>query len=231
MSPQDYIKLGENAVEDHPLVRTLRTSCAVVPDENDAPMEKFDRPNTHLPSDKPDVVRANQTYVFGPDRCAGDDDVPFTTVREQPWHRGLVTLAARGLTAKECFLNYGGEWANGRAVSGSGLKSYDSICLVMRQPWFKQRVIDLLARAGQDHVKAFLETQIKPSLDTLVSIRDSDKASAAVRRQAANDLLDRFLGKPSQPYQPRNNEGETPTTPEDEARALREEIEQLNKTV
>ena len=50
----------------------------------------------------------------------------------------------------------------------------------------------------QQEIKTLLEQEALPSLRTLITVRDSDKAKPSDRTNAANALLDRFLGKPQQ---------------------------------
>lgn len=76
--------------------------------------------------------------------------------------------------------------------------SYSAVINYAAQPIVKQYVSDLLREAGGNEVKSFLGSQILGSLETLVEIRDNPSARASDRTAAANSILDRALGKPTQ---------------------------------
>lgn len=64
----------------------------------------------------------------------------------------------------------------------------------LADPVFAQELAERQAERRATAAR-WLESQIDPSLRTLVEIRDSE-AHPAVRLKAANDILDRALGKP-----------------------------------
>jgi hypothetical protein len=130
----------------------------------------------------------------------------FAIESERPEHRMLVYLKAQGLTNQECAdrLDY----------------SYNWVCQIVRQPWFRTKFIEETELAGRDAVDTFLKAEVMPSLETLVAIRDSEGAKAATRITAANSLLDRFLGKPTVRV-----ETESTAKGLDDARATCEDLE------
>jgi predicted transcriptional regulator len=67
----------------------------------------------------------------------------------------------------------------------------------LKHPSCKALVKSIIDEIGQDAVKTFLQTEVLSSLETLVAIRDSDE-KGQVRIAAANSILDRALGKPTQ---------------------------------
>lgn len=73
-----------------------------------------------------------------------------------------------------------------------------SISNILRQPRAKQLIAEEIARAGRDQIEVMLSSSAADSIQTLLEIRDSAKARASDRANAAKDLLDRFLGKPKQ---------------------------------
>lgn len=68
---------------------------------------------------------------------------------------------------------------------------------IMRQPWFRQRFLEIAKEAGMDQVEAFVKGETLNSLETLVAIRDDVNKNGATRVSAANSILDRALGKPT----------------------------------
>jgi hypothetical protein len=136
----------------------------------------------------------------------------FAIETERPEHRMLVYLKAQGLTNQECAerMSY----------------SYGWVCQIVRQPWFRERFIAECELAGRDAVETFLQAEVMPSLQTLSSIRDDKNAKEATRVAAANSLLDRFLGKPTQRV-----ETENASKGLDDARATVEDLERQVKSL
>lgn len=104
---------------------------------------------------------------------------------EKPEHRIIAYLKAQGLNNKEI-------------AERTGL-CYATICNVVRLPWVREIVLLEIQKNGRDAVQALLREETIPSLLTLVEIRDNDKAAARDRASAADRILDRALGKASQP--------------------------------
>lgn len=69
---------------------------------------------------------------------------------------------------------------------------------IRQQPAFKKRVEDMCREAGKDMVKATLEGMVLPSIETLNDICQNPNERSTARVAAANSILDRFLGKPTQ---------------------------------
>lgn len=96
----------------------------------------------------------------------------------------VATLLASGKSRKEI-----------AAVMGI---SYNTVITLASQPVVKQKVKDLLAAAGGNQIKAFLSSQVMQSLETYVEIRDNIQNKPSDRKAAADALIDRALGKPTQ---------------------------------
>lgn len=122
----------------------------------------------------------------------------FAIVSEKPEHRLIVYLKARGMSNRE--------------VSAKTGYSEPWVSQIVRQPWFRLRIVQELKEAGMDEVGQLLKSSCVDSIFTLLEIRDDSEAPRAVRRQAADSLLDRYLGKPT--VHVAHESDRTPSTPE-----------------
>ena len=123
-------------------------------------------------------------YEESPDALFGDKRPNLVIKSERPEHRMIVYLKAQGMTNQEIAnkTGYGYQW----------------VCQIVRQPWFRAKFVEECKEVGRDAVETFLKAEVLPSLETLRNIRDNEAGKAADRRAAADSLLDRFLGKPTQ---------------------------------
>lgn len=150
-------------------------------------------------------VRANNETKPGYDNSGSDVDLHnpsmpnFEIQKETPEHRFLLYLFAQGNSTIEVFQHMGGQLTpNGKPIPGTGRWSYHWLCQIRRQSWFRNQLTAFLHEMGKDLVQAKLQTELLPSLEVVVEIRDDPDAPSATRLNAANSLIDRFLGKPTQ---------------------------------
>jgi len=115
----------------------------------------------------------------------GDHDPKYTLEREKPLHRTIINMVAAGYTNTE--------------VAKMVSRSVDMVENTCRQPWARDYLINEAKKTVQDEIKAVLESEALPSIRKLVTVRDSETARPSDVIQASNSLLDRFLGKPTQP--------------------------------
>ena len=99
---------------------------------------------------------------------------------EKPEHRLMLWYRLQGYNVKET----------------AQLTGYtpQTISNISKQPWFQSAFIELAAAQGKDAITSFLEGEVMPALERVVSLAqngDSDN----VRLAANRELLDRFLGK------------------------------------
>jgi hypothetical protein len=134
---------------------------------------------------------AAKNYSASEDKLHGDRGPNQTLNREQPVHVLMCYMLASGKTPKEV------AEATGYAEA--------SVKLIAKQPWFRKRFLRITSEAGKNQVESFLAGETLSSLETLVLIRDSDKAPGATRIAAANSILDRALGKPTQKVETENH--------------------------
>ena len=123
--------------------------------------------------------------------------------RETPLQREAVLLRMAGLTVTEIARELGASVAH---ISQS-----------LRTPWARKRLIEHLHRSKQVLIDT-LQQEAAASVLTLVELRDDTEAPKAVRRQAADSLLDRYLGKAPQTVN--LNRTELPASVEDAERKL-----------
>jgi hypothetical protein len=105
-------------------------------------------------------------------------------VHERPEHRQMLWMKARGASNHEIAvkMGYTDSW----------------VSQVLRQPWAQRLLLEEINNAGADELSTLLKGAAADSIFTLIELRDGEKTPAAVKRQSAVDLLDRFLGKPVQ---------------------------------
>jgi len=103
---------------------------------------------------------------------------------EKPEHRIVLFLKAQGLSNREI--------AEKTGYTPCG------VSLIVNQPWAQEKLLQVLNEAGVDRVQALLAGAAEDSVFTLIELRDDAEQPGTVRKAAASDLLDRFLGKPRQ---------------------------------
>lgn len=178
--------------------------------------------NQRREQNHPEYGEVKKAYLNSPDALFGSKDPQWVIVQEQPIHRLMVMLKAEGKSNTEIAhqLNYTISW----------------VTQITRQPWFKLRLTKELSDAGRDQITALLKGAATDSVYTLMELRDDPQAPKAVRKSAADSLLDRWIGKPVQKVELENTklpsteeirsldaqiaecdrQLETPTTPKDE---------------
>lgn len=125
-----------------------------------------------------DVVGILRTPLFR------DRILPASRDREQPNHRLAVVLKAQGYSNKE-------------------IATMLDLCpvtigQVLRQPWARELLLELVATAGAVGVGKLLRSELVPSIMTLAEVRDDCTAPSSARVNASNILMQQYLGKPLQ---------------------------------
>lgn len=114
----------------------------------------------------------------------GDIDPVRIAKRETPVHRTMVNMAAAGYTNREI-------------ASFTGYNRV-TVATAIKQPHAREYLINEAKKTVQDELRALLEGQAIPSIQALIKVRDSSEKGSDVVA-ASNSILDRFLGKPTQP--------------------------------
>lgn len=119
-------------------------------------------------------------------------------VREKPWHRVVVELAAAGhLLSEIC------------AATG---RSRRQVQIVLAQPHSQERIVKKAAMNASEEIREILEKAAPESLRRVVNLAEvfanaDDIEKKKLAMEADKHILDRFLGKPNQPI---TNEVVTP---------------------
>jgi predicted transcriptional regulator len=103
---------------------------------------------------------------------------------ESPKHRLICYLKSQGLSNHEIALKVGvtPQW----------------VSQIVRQPWARKVIAEEMRAAGRDALTTIIEAAAEDSVYKLIEVRDDEKAPKNVQLAAANSLLDRYLGKPTQ---------------------------------
>lgn len=129
--------------------------------------------------------RADGVNAALPEALHGDLDPIRIIKQEKPVHRTMVNMAAAGYQNNE--------------IAAALDRSQQTVATVLKQPWARDYLINQAKKTVQDEIKAVLEAEALPSIRKLVAVRDGQDVSAQNVIAASNSLLDRFLGKPTQP--------------------------------
>ena len=106
-------------------------------------------------------------------------------LHEKPEHRLLLYMKAQGLS-------------NRRIAEESGYTEA-WMSQLFRQPWAQARLLEILNETGVSEVTGLLRSAAADSVVTLIRLRDDEGINPSVRRASADSLLDRYLGKATQP--------------------------------
>lgn len=120
------------------------------------------------------------------DLLANDELAPpqISVQREKVIHRAMVMMHAQGKSLGE--------------IAEAFDYSKGQVGMVLRQPWARKQLIQVLTECGKDLVTEALASSALDSVHVLIEIRDDPKEKGSTRVGAANSLLDRHLGKPTQ---------------------------------
>jgi hypothetical protein len=133
---------------------------------------------------RPDVAAMAESYFESGDALVGDRLPNTVRLTEKPHHRIMIWLAAQGMSP--------------RKIAEKMDVPYNSVVQILRQPWARAKLTQYLREAGLDEVQAFLKNEVSPSLEVLRAVRDEPTSSSRDKIAAANAILDRALGKPTQ---------------------------------
>lgn len=155
--------------------------------------------------DSESVALAGSASSEEPDLHNGRDP-HYNIKHERLEHRVIIYLKAEGLSNKEV-----------AEVSGFTPVAVSNI---LRQPWAKRRVLEIIQSKGSDAVETVLKSSALDSIYKLIELRDSPLTQPETQRKSANDLLDRLFGKPNQPVQHSGNLDLTKLSDEELARII-----------
>lgn len=104
--------------------------------------------------------------------------------KEKPWHRLAAEMAAAGHTVME--------------ISSALGRSRRSIQTVLAQPFANKVIVEKAAMNASEEIRAILE-KVAPESVRRIEKLATEAESEQVRLAADREILDRFLGKPTQP--------------------------------
>jgi hypothetical protein len=131
---------------------------------------------------------------------------------EQPWHRTAAYFFATGVMSTP-------------EVAQACNRDHRTVRNLLRQPWFQERVTQLLAESGGKDIMALFKAEQLNTFAVMLDLRDSKDTPSPVKFNVCRDILDRTLGKPVQRIETQDKtESSDPVA---EARRLEEE---LNRT-
>jgi hypothetical protein len=150
-------------------------------------MNKPKAPNKQLYINSPLRSLMAESIPVDPEAAPADTffnakDPNLAILHERPEHRNMIWMKARGSSNAEIarVCGYTDAW----------------VSQVLRQPWAQRVLLDEMNKAGRDELHTILEGAAADSLLKLIELRDT--APPTVAKAAADSLLDRYLGKPTQ---------------------------------
>lgn len=170
---------------------------------------------SELNSEKPSPSRSvpeQHNRVGLPSDFHGAVNAPVHVAKERPIHRVMALMVTKGATYREI-----------AAATG-----YTPIHVgtILRQPYMRKLVADLISDAGLDPVVTMLQSAGMDTVHKLLELRDS--APPAVALGASKELMDRILGKATQTI---ITEKRLPEDPAVEAARLKNEIADMQKNM
>lgn len=165
----------------------LRSDMSDKPETFEDVMKMIDAPlkKTYEGNKQAFVNRPSTGLAIGDEFSFHQTENPnLTVINEKPEHMLICMLKMQGKTNNQIaeHMQYTPAW----------------VSQIVRQPWFKDRLFQLMKEAGVDIIQQTLQMEVLPNIETLVDIRNDPNAGARARASAAMYLLDRVMGKPTQ---------------------------------
>lgn len=120
-----------------------------------------------------------------PDAFTNDHDTSTEIKHEKHRHRLAVFMAIGGATPGDIAAKLG--------------FSPSYVSRILHQPWARARMIDNMREATQGELTKLLTTAGFQSLKNLIVIANDPMTKIEVRAKANQDIVDRWLGKATQP--------------------------------
>ena len=137
-----------------------------------------------------DKVRRKPRGLASPPESNGGGEFSLCTPepvyeveRERGWHTLAAHLYATGATGTQLAREFG--------------KDTDTVYNLLRQPWFIERVNQIVAERGADAME-LLRGAHTTAIQTVIAILNDPMVPARVRLMAADSIIDRVAGKATQ---------------------------------
>lgn len=149
----------------------------------------FSQKEKHSERCSPEHVEAQKRYAETGHKLFADNIVDGSNTsrplnKEQPHHRLMVLLRAKGFSTTEIAEHLG--------------YAPSTVSIALRQPWARQMLVDILQSEGLEGVHKLLQAELVPSILRLVDVRDSEFSKGSEVTAASVAIIDRFLGRPTQ---------------------------------
>lgn len=149
-----------------------------------APAKCFSQKEKHQASSEAARRYDATPHALFNDRVVVGDDTQRVLKSEQPHHRLMVLMRARGFSTSEIAEQLG--------------YTPSTVSIALRQPWARQLLVDMLQGEGLAGLQQLLKAELVPSVLRLVEVRDAEESKGSEVIAASNSIIDRFLGRPTQ---------------------------------
>ena len=111
----------------------------------------------------------------------GARDPMWNLEHEQPWHRMAAHFFSTGDSVK--------------GVANKVGRSLPAVHNLLRQTWFQKLVTQLMAERGDRDISKLFHAEQFNNYSVITTIRDDPNTPTFLRLKAAQDMLDRSMGK------------------------------------
>lgn len=211
-------------LQEHPLTQALRNRQQVTPQP---PVKSLDTIGVRIPLSGVEKI-VDEDGTVSMKRISGlgleEDDAPNTKLtgmewggdqsnkyptvqKEKPQHRIIAYMSASGATPK-------------RIAEETGY-SVEMVRILLNQDWMKSHIALLIHENFNDDISGILKAG---AVEAIMTIRNlaTESVNEKVKLSAAQDLLDRYRGKPTQFIH--SSSSEVPQDPTDEINRLQLEL-------
>jgi hypothetical protein len=145
-----------------------------------------------------------------PEWAGQKDSYPRVVQKEKPAHRIIAYMSASGATPQRI-----------ADETGYGVQQ---VRILLNQDWMKAHIALLIHENFNDDISGLLKAG---AVDALMTIRNlsTESLNEKVRLSAAQDLLDRYRGKPTQFVH--TSSSEVPQDPSDEIARLENDLKEI----
>jgi hypothetical protein len=136
----------------------------------------------------PSESRENANLSNGFHNDIGPKRTAHKNQKEKPAHRLMIYLAAQGLDIVD--------------IAERVNKTTMCVSTVLRQPWARAKIIAIQKENGEEDIRAILKNAAIPALKRVIAIAQGTVEQGIepqVALAASRDIVDRFLGKATQP--------------------------------
>lgn len=108
-----------------------------------------------------------------------------TMQHEKPVHRLMQEMHMEGYSIRE--------------IASATKYCEEQVSTILRQPWARKRMIEQAKKGVKETLSAVLEELALPTLKEIVALGNKQETPAATQLACKQEVLNRFLGRPTQP--------------------------------